>query len=329
MQKEDCDKLFKNGTSKLKTGFFAFKFKPDYLGAVDDFTQAAKGYRHLGLTDRAIASYLKAVECNHGLNDYWAEGKCYTEIADIYFYDLKNAKEGIENLKKASYSYQVSGKFTFAVKGFVKTAEKYLENKEYDVAETILLQAFELCKGNVEDKLISGTFEEIYNKLLDVECGMEKWREATKYTKEYIEAQMRYPEKDKYRLSKSFMKLCILHIINKEEYLVEEVFNQMFSNKYEDTLTDMDDIQKLLDSLKTMDKKKFNFCVGSAFTLFENNLLKGLQNLYKEKEREQKEENGEIKENKEDKNDNINNINNEDKNIINKVKSQAENDDIL
>ena len=81
--------------------------------------------------------------------------------------------------------------------------------------------------------------------------------------------------------------------------------------------------------LKLWTKKKFNFCVGSAFTLFENNLLKGLQNLYKEKEREQKEENGEIKENKEDKNDNINNINNEDKNIINKVKSQAENDDIL
>ena len=328
MREEDCAKLFKNGTSKLKTGFFAFKFKPDYLGAVDDFTQAAKGYRHLGLTDRAITSYLKAIECNHGLNDYWAEGKCYTEIADIYFYDLKNAKEGIENLKKASYSYQVSGKFTFAVKGFVKTAEKYLENKEYEVAETILLQAFELCKGNVEDKLISGTFEEIYNKLLDVECGMGKWREATKYTKEYIEAQMRYPEKDKYRLSKSFMKLCILHIINKEEYLVEEVFNQMFSNKYEDTLTDMDDIQKLLDSLKTMDKKKFNFCVGSAFTLFENNLLKGLQTLYKEKEMKvkQEEEEKEGGNKNEIKNDNANNINNENND---KVKSQAEDDDIL
>ena len=43
MKKADCDKLFKNGTSKLKTGLFAFKFKPDYLGAVEDFTSAAKG----------------------------------------------------------------------------------------------------------------------------------------------------------------------------------------------------------------------------------------------------------------------------------------------
>ena len=204
------------------------------------------------------------------------------------------------------------------MKGFVKTAERYLENKEYDIAEKILTEAFELCKGNVEDKLIGGTFEEIYNKLLDVECGLGKWREATNFTKQYIDAQMKYPEKDNYRLSKTFMKLCILHIINKEEYLVEGVFAKMFSNKYEDTVTDMNDIQKLMDSLKNLDKKKFTFCVSSAFTLFENNLLKGLQNLYKEKEKEKQDEEG-------GNNKNIN-IENEDKN---KNKSQAENDDIL
>ena len=31
MKKSDCDKLFKEGTSKLKTCLFAVKFKPDYL----------------------------------------------------------------------------------------------------------------------------------------------------------------------------------------------------------------------------------------------------------------------------------------------------------
>ena len=321
MKKSDCDKLFKEGTAKLKTGLFAFKFKPDYLGAVENFTSAAKGYRSLGLTNKAIESFQKAIECNHGLNDYWAEANCYTNIADIYFYDLKNSDEGLETLKKASYSFQVSGKFTYAVKGYVKTAERYLENKEYEVAEKILTQAFELCEGNVEDKLIGGTFEEIYNKLLDVKCGMVKWKEAIAYTKQYIEAQMKYPERDGYRLSKTFMKLCILYVINKEEYLCEDVFMKMFSNKYEDTATDMADIQKLLDSLKNMDKKKFTYCISSAFTLFENNMLKGLQNLYKEKERQliQEEEGG----NKKDNNiDDANNINNN-------IKSQAEDDDIL
>ena len=142
MNKADCDKLYKSGTSKLKTGLFAFKFKPDYLGAVDDFTSAGKGYRQVGLPAKAITCFEKAIECNHALNDYWAEANCYQNIADIYFYDLKNANEGLEILKKASHSFQVSGKFSYAVKSYVKTAEKYLENKEYEIAEKILSQAF-------------------------------------------------------------------------------------------------------------------------------------------------------------------------------------------
>lgn len=323
MKKSDCDKLFKEGTGKLKTGLFAFKLKPDYLGAVDDFTSAAKGYRQLGLFAKAIEAFKKAIECNHGLNDYWAEANNYQSIADIYFYDLKNTQEGLETLKKASYSFQVSGKFTYAVKGYVKTAERYLENKEFDIAEIILTQAFELCSMNVEDKLIGGTFEEIYNKLLDVECGMEKWKEAISYTKQYIEAQLKYPERDKYRLSKSYMKLCILYVINKEEYLCDDVFMKMFNDKYEDTSTDIGDIEKLIKSIKNLDKKSFTYCVSSAFTLFENNLLKGLQALFKEKElKEKKEEKGEgeAPDKNEIKNDNIENK---------KPESKAEEDDIL
>ena len=62
----------------------------------------------------------------------------------------------------------------------------------------------------------------------------------------------------------------------------------MFNSKYEDTATDISDIRKLMDSLKILDKKNFTYCVSSAFTLFENNLLKGLQVLYKDKEEEAK-----------------------------------------
>ena len=325
MNKADCDKLYSKAASKLKTGFFAFKFKPDYLGAVDDFTAAGKGYRQIGEPAKAITCFEKAIECNHALNDYWAEANCHQSIADIYFYDLKNAKAGLEILKKASYAFQVSGKFSYAVKSHVKTAEKYIENKEYEVAEKILLQAFDLCKNNVEDKLIGSTFEEIFNKLLDVECGMEKWKDATNYTKQYIDAQLKFPEKDTYRLSKTYMKLCILHVINKEEYLCDDIFMQMFNNKYEDTSTDIKDIEKLIDSIKKLNKKGFTYCVSSAFTLFENNLLKGLQKLYKEKE--------EAAKNEEDSNDkkenNIINNNNNPAINNNKPKSQAEEDDIL
>ena len=315
MNKQDCDKLYNKGIGKLKTSFFSFKFSPDYVGAVDDFTSAAKGFRKLGLSGQSITCFKKAIECNHNLNDYWAEGNCYVSIAEIYFFDLKTPNEGIEALKKASYAYQVSGKFTYAVKSFVTTAERFMENKEYETAEKVLNEAFNVCAGNTEDKLIGATFEQIYNKLLDVECGLKNWGEAINLTQKYIEAQLKYPEKNNYRISKTYMKLCILRIINNEEYMCEDIFMKMFNSRYEDTSTDIGDIRKLMDSIKTLNKKNFTYCVSSAFTLFENNLLKGLQVLYKKKEESAKNEDNNDENNII--NTNINTNNTENNNIIN------------
>ena len=56
MDEKDCNKLYTKGVNKLKTSFFSFKFSPDYLGAVDDFTSSAKGYRKLGLSNKSIAA---------------------------------------------------------------------------------------------------------------------------------------------------------------------------------------------------------------------------------------------------------------------------------
>ena len=310
MNKQDCDKLYNKGMNKLKTSFFSFKFSPDYVGAVDDFDAAAKGYRKLGLSGQSITCFKKAIECNHHLNDYWAEGNCYVSIAEIYFFDLKTPDKGIEILKKASYAYQVSGKFTYAVKSYTVTAERFMENKEYETAEKILREAFDSCAQNTEDKLIGSTFENIYNKLLDVVCGLKKWIDAIEITQKYIDAQLKYPEKDNYRINKTYMKLCILRVINKEDYLCEDIFMKMINSRYEDTTTDISDIRKLIDSIKTLNKKNFTYCVSSAFTLFENNLLKGLQVLYKEKEEEAKNGSNNTEEKEGENIINTNNINN-------------------
>jgi tetratricopeptide (TPR) repeat protein len=288
MNQRECDKLYNKGLSKLKTSFFSFKFSPDYVGAVDDFTAAGKGFRKLGQSGKSITCFKKAIECNHNINDYWAEGNCHISISEIYFFDLKTPDPGLEALKKASYAFRLSGKFTYAVKSFVTTAERFMENKEYETAEKILNEAFNVCSENTEEKLIGATFEQIYNKLLDVQCGLHKWAEAISLTQKYINAQLKYPEKDNYRINKTYMKLCILRIINKEDYLCEDIFLQMFNSRYEDTATDISDIRKLMESIKKLDKKNFTYCVSSAFTLFENNLLKGLQVLYKNREEEAK-----------------------------------------
>ena len=312
MNQQDCDKLYNKGMGKLKTSFFSFKFSPDYVGAVDDFNAAAKGFRKLGQSGKSITCYKKAIECNRHMNDYWAEGNCYVSIAEIYFFDLKTPDQGIEALNKASYAFQVSGKFTYAVKSFVSTAERFMENKDFETAKKILNEAFNVCAGNTEDKLIGSTFEQIYNKLLDVLCGMEKWEEAIEITQKYIDGQLKYPEKDNYRINKTYMKLCILRVITKEEFLCEDIFMKMFNSRYEDTATDIADIRKLIDAIKDLNKKNFTYCVSSAFTLFENNLLKGLQVLYKKKEEEAK---------------NGGNINNEDdnKNDLNIINTNSSN----
>ena len=320
MDEKDCNKLYNKGINKLKTSFFSFKFSPDYLGAVDDFTSAAKGYRKLGLSNKSITSYQKAIECNHNLNDFWAEGNCNLGIAEIYLFDLKNSEKGIEFLKKANYCYQVSGKFSYGIKSIVTVAEKFMENKDYETAEKILKEAFNICAENTEDKLIGGTFEQIFNKLLDVECGLKNWAESINLTQKYIDAQLKYPEKDNYRINKTYMKLCILRIINGEDYLCDDIFLKMFNARYEDTSTDIGDIKKCMDSIKNLDKKNFTYCVSSAFTLFENNLLKGLQAVYKNKEEEAKNAGKNVVNNVDDNtintnsnsNNNNNNINNDD-----------------
>ena len=285
MNARSCDKLYQSGISKLKTSFFSFKFSPDYVGAVDDFTAAAKGYRQIGKANKSIESYMKAIECHSKLNDHWSEGNCYVSIAEIYFFDSKESEKGLTYLNKASYEYLVSGKFSFAVKSYINTAEKFMESKEdLPIAEKILLQAFDVCCDNTEDRLVGPNFEQIYNKLLDVQCGMNKWVEAVQITQKYIDSMLKYPEKDNYRINKTYMKLCILRIINKEDYLCEDIFIKMINSRYEDTSTDIGDIRKLMEAIKKLDKKKFTYCVSSAFTLFENNLLKGLKELYKNRE---------------------------------------------
>ena len=234
----------------------------------------------------------------------------------MYFFYLKNPVQGIEALNKASYVFQISGKFIYSVKSFIITAERFMENKEYETAQKILKEAFNVCSSNTEDKLIGSTFEQIYNKLLDVLCGMEKWEDAIAITQKYIDAQLKYPEKDNYRINKTYMKLCILRVITKEEYICEDIFLKMFNSRYEDTATDISDIRKIMDSIKNLDKKNFTYCVSSAFTLFENNLLKGLQVLYKAKE-EQAKNGGENVENNVDNNIEGENIINTNSNPVN------------
>ena len=112
-----------------------------------------------------------------------------------------------------------------------------------------------------------------------------------------------------YKINQMYIKLAILRILNGEDYLVDEIIGKMYQLNYSDTKEDVSDLRKLIDSIKNLNKKNFNFALTATYSLFENNLLKGLQELYKKKEEEFSKLNDE---NKNNNNDN-NNVNNEKK----------------
>jgi len=285
ISEKDCLTHFQKGKKALKTSFFSFKFSPDYTLAIEEFLQSAKGYLHLNKFQNSIESFLECSKCNKKITDYFSAGQNLLEISQIYFFNLSDIENGILYLKQAVKNFQMSGKFANSIKIIIEIALKFMSNKELKNAEKILLIAYDECISNSEEKLIRISFEDVFNKLLDVQCGLKKYVEAIKMTENYVKNQISNNE-DKYKINKNLMKLGILRIIINEDFKLDEIIGKMYQNSYEDTKEDANDLRKVANAIKNSNKKDFNYCVSSAFTLFENNLLKGLMECYKKNEEE-------------------------------------------
>ena len=284
---KDCLDHYNKAKKALKTSFFSLKFSPDYTEAIEQFTIAAKGYKHINKFQNSIESFEQASKCNKKITDYFSAGQNLLEICDIYFFNLSMFEKGISYLKQAVVNYQMSGKFSNSIKIITDIALKFMSLNQLQEAEKILILAYDECLSHSEEKLVRITFEDVFHKLLDVQCGMKKYIEAIKMTEKYVDEQIKLGE-DKYKINKNLMKLAILRIIIDEDYKLDEIIGKMYQNNYEDTTEDAADLRKLNTAIKQSNKKDFTYCVSSAFTLFENNLLKGLQDVYKKYEEENK-----------------------------------------
>ena len=276
------DKL-KKGQKKMKPGFFGSA--PDYLSAIDILTEAANGLRACKNFQQSIEAYKSIAVCQKGLNDYYQVGVAYSEIANIYIYDLKDFANGMSSLRETSYNYKVSGKANLAVKVFIDLAKKFKENGDLDSAEKVLVNAFEECSGTTE-KLIAIAYDEVVEQLMDVYCGLEKYELALEKLNTYIEEQRRQMGVDLYKLSKNYIKLGMLRIITGEGFLIDDIIQKMINSGYSDAREDAADLRKLKKSIESLNKKDFQFCIGSAFALFPNNILKALQKAYSKQEKE-------------------------------------------
>ena len=276
-------KLFKKGQDALKTSFFAFKFNPDHLAAVSYFTEAAHEYLKLKMYNESLLAFNEAIKCNNELNESWAQGQNYKEMAEIYINHTNDFNEGWKCLQSASLSFKISGKFTSGIKIYQDFAEKAVESKKLDQALKFLNTAFEDCLEHTHDELIRISLEEVFIKLTDLHCLMKKFEDAIIISEKYIQLQKQVKNEPKHKISKNYLKLGILRIIIDEVYIAEKIIDEMFSVYDSSCREDMEDLKKLINSFKELNKKDFNFLVVYAFSLYGNNMLKALRNAFDKK----------------------------------------------
>ena len=314
---KEAQEKYNEGQKAITKSFFKLKFSADYLEGSEKFTESAKIYKKLKNYPKSIESFNQAIICYKKLNDYFQSGNCYLEISEIYFFELNNIENGLKNLQNASLQYKIGGKNQQAIKLYTDISDKFLNEKKFDISEKILNLCLKECEESADNQLIRISGEGVYTKFLDVLCASKKYSQAIGITENYIKSQLKYENKDMYKINQMYVKLAILRILNGEDYLVDEIIGRMHQLNYSDTMEDVSDLRKLMDSIKNLNKKNFNFCITATYSLFENNLLKGLQELYKKKEEE-------FNEGNKNNNDNNNIVGINEKKEDNKIKDNNE-----
>jgi tetratricopeptide (TPR) repeat protein len=314
---KEAQEKYNEGQKAITKSFFKLKFSADYLEGSEKFTESAKIYKKLKNYPKSIESFNQAIICYKKLNDYFQSGNCYLEISEIYFFELNNIENGLKNLQNASIQYKIGGKNQQAIKLYTDISDKFLNEKKFDISEKILNLCLKECEESADNQLIRISGEGVYTKFLDVLCASKKYSQVIGITENYIKSQLKYEKKDMYKINQMYVKLAILRILNGEDYLVDEIIGRMHQLNYSDTMEDVSDLRKLMDSIKNLNKKNFNFCITATYSLFENNLLKGLQELYKKKEEE-------FNEGNKNNNDNNNIVGINEKKEDNKIKDNNE-----
>lgn len=272
--------IYKKGKNSLSTSFFSFKFSPDYLSAVSYFTEAAEAYRKYKHFNESIIAFNDAINCNKELNESWAQAQNYKQLAEIYLYELNQINDGLKCLQNSSLSFKIAGKFTSGIKLYQDFADKAIDIGKTDHALIFLKQAAEDCFEHTHDELIRISLEEVLNKLLDVYCNLKKFEDAIELIERYIKLQKSLRNEPKHKISKNYIKLAMLRIIIDEIYMADNIIEEMFSVYDSSCADDIEDVKKLIKCFKEFNKKDFNYLVVYAFSLFSNNLLKNLRNVF-------------------------------------------------
>ena len=283
-EKAKVDKIFKEAQKDLKTSFFSLKFSPDFLSAVENFTDAAKKYKKLKLFNESLKAFEEAIKCNKKLLESWAEGQNYLEMAEIYLYELNDDLNGFKCLKNSSFAIKVTGKLSMSIKIYSDQANKLIEKGNNKLALDVLKEAYGDCSEHLHDDLMRISLEEIFSKSLDVYCSLGLFADAADLIINYIKIQKKVKDEKKYKVSKNYLYLGLIRIIMDEAYLVDSIQDEMFSFYDSSCSDDIEDLKNAKKYFDEINKAKMNNLFTYSFTLFPTTLLKALRKAFEKKE---------------------------------------------
>jgi hypothetical protein len=283
-EKQNIDKIFKEAQSDLKTSFFSLKFSPDYISAVQNFTDAAKGYRKLSLFKESIIAFEEAIKCNKKLLESWSEGQNYLQMAEIYLEELNDEINGLINLKNASFAIKITGKLSMSIKIYIDLANKIQDKKIFSLSLKLLKMAYDDCKDYTHDDLIKISMEECYGKIIDILCMKESYAEAAELITDFIKIQKTWKDEKKYKISKNYLYLGLIRLIMNEGYLIDSIVDDMFGFYDNSCSDDIEDLRNTHKAFEEIDKNKINNLIKYSYSLYPNNLLKSLKKSFDKRE---------------------------------------------
>lgn len=269
---------------KMKTCPLLFKCSPEYEEAIPYFKSAANGFKGARNHREEIYCREQLVICFQKTASLWEEGNEHEQIANIYFFELKDDKQGLKSITNAFQAYYNQGDYQSSTKAIQKIALNLRQEENIDTCEQVLKISFDsilkfghlvVVKDDAPSDYIYKTFKLYFAVLIQ----NNKTRIAIENC-DLLYKSLSSFEKDQSELFLIFFQKLLGMIINEEEIdenLIDEC--RKISEDREDQ-SRINCMIELIKAIKNGDEKAFNnntYEVGSGL---DNEVIKNLKKAF-------------------------------------------------
>lgn len=281
------------GLKHIKTCKIMFKCTPSYDEAIPYFKSAANNFKSEESFKEELFCREKLALCFQKTNSLWEEGNEHSNIARIYFNNIKDEDKGLKSIINAHNAFYNKGEYQDAIQCIYKLALhlRIDYSKDYsklEIIEKMLKVCYDSClkfghvvvsKEENEKDYIYKTFKLFFAVLIQ----LNKQDKAIEYSEILYKSLCAY-EIDKTELFEIYFQKIIGLIINLD-FNNKDLFEENI-NECKNISEDRDDLQKL-DALNTLVKaiisknhKEFNDNLYEVGLSLDNELTKKLKDVF-------------------------------------------------